>query len=39
MSIPFVSRGFHGRRERTEAAQRLPPGQGGLVPKTLNALS
>src|SRR5437763_1306160 len=27
MSIPFVSRGFHGRRERTEAAQRLPPGQ------------
>jgi DMSO/TMAO reductase YedYZ molybdopterin-dependent catalytic subunit len=27
MSIPFVSRGFQGRRQRGEAAQRLPPGQ------------
>jgi len=27
MSTPFVSRGFHGRRQRSEAAQRLPPGQ------------
>jgi DMSO/TMAO reductase YedYZ molybdopterin-dependent catalytic subunit len=27
MSDPFVSRGFQGRRQRAEAAQRLPPGQ------------
>ncbi|WIG60728.1 MAG: hypothetical protein OJF49_003476 [Ktedonobacterales bacterium] len=27
MSIPFVSRGFTGRRQRSEEAQRLPPGQ------------
>jgi DMSO/TMAO reductase YedYZ molybdopterin-dependent catalytic subunit len=27
MSTPFVSRGFQGRRQRSEAAQRLPPGQ------------
>ena len=27
MSIPFVSRGFQGHRQREEAAQRLPPGQ------------
>ena len=27
MCIPFVSLGFHGRRQRAEAAQRLPPGQ------------
>jgi len=27
MSIPFVSRGFHGRRQRAEGARRLPPGQ------------
>ncbi|MGD9890432.1 MAG: sulfite oxidase-like oxidoreductase, partial [Dehalococcoidia bacterium] len=27
MSTPFVSRGFQGRRQRAEEAQRLPPGQ------------
>ena len=27
MSTPFVSRGFQGRRQRSEATQRLPPGQ------------
>ena len=27
MSTPFVSRGFQGRRQRLESAQRLPPGQ------------
>src|SRR5215467_7090718 len=27
MSDPFVSRGFQGRRQRSESAQRLPPGQ------------
>jgi DMSO/TMAO reductase YedYZ molybdopterin-dependent catalytic subunit len=27
MSNPFVSRGFQGRRQRSEGAQRLPPGQ------------
>src|SRR5262249_22991299 len=27
MGTPFVSRGFQGRRQRAEAAQRLPPGQ------------
>jgi DMSO/TMAO reductase YedYZ molybdopterin-dependent catalytic subunit len=27
MSIPFVSRGFQGRRQQSDAAQRLPPGQ------------
>jgi DMSO/TMAO reductase YedYZ molybdopterin-dependent catalytic subunit len=27
MSTPFTSRGFLGRRQRSEAAQRLPPGQ------------
>jgi len=24
MSTPFVSRGFQGRRQRSEAARRLP---------------
>src|SRR5919201_1003122 len=27
MSRPFVSRGFLGRRQRAEVAQRRPPGQ------------
>ena len=27
MSLPFVSRGFHGRRQQGESADRLPPGQ------------
>jgi DMSO/TMAO reductase YedYZ molybdopterin-dependent catalytic subunit len=27
MSTPFVSRGFLGRRQRSEQQQRLPPGQ------------
>jgi DMSO/TMAO reductase YedYZ molybdopterin-dependent catalytic subunit len=27
MRTPFVSRGFQGRRQREDAAQRLPPGQ------------
>ena len=27
MSTPFVSRGFRGRRQAAETAQRLPPGQ------------
>ena len=27
MSTPFVSRGFLGRRQRSEEQQRLPPGQ------------
>jgi DMSO/TMAO reductase YedYZ molybdopterin-dependent catalytic subunit len=27
MSTPFINRGFQGRRQRAEAAQRIPPGQ------------